>query len=392
MSAFSDLFFKRKIDKLEASLSRSTKNSQISLSRSAGSGYFETTTAAHVRFPFRVSTPLESFIVHISNFEERTSTAYSSITSVNGVWIGPAEIANGELTGKFSAAPTQVVTGSFALPTDGSAYSSATVSKQTFAVQPNVDYLISYGFTSDGTSIARSIGGCWRNGYAAQASQASPSNSLTAGYFAPFNSWVEVETTYQVPRIAMLGDSHTTGNAVSLPTFGSAIARYALAAGAIQINAGLGGSTLAEWNSTPTAQKWTKYASTGADAWINALGQNDIYVTTPPTLATMQANYYAFIAIAKPIFGNNMYVATIMPRNGTIPAGADALRIQYNDWLRTLPGRAVNVIDFAEAVDTARNSQIDARYVYTDNIHLGMAGNALLARTIIPGIGQRVTA
>jgi len=377
--------------------------SLMHLSRSAGTTYFENATAGHVRFPFRVGTTLESVVVNIENKDDRTNTAYTGAVTITSVWFGAAEIVNGELTGKYSGTPTQVLT-SFALPTDGTKYTSIEIPRTVFKFDPHVSYLVSFGFTTDGANYHRSIGGCWRGAFSTEAGSTNPS-TLQQGKFAPFTTWFNVRA--KAPRFAMLGDSHTTANNALFPVYQSPINLYALANGGVPVNIGHGGSQLTDWRSV-NQYKYQKYQVTLApedsiralaqtavrvDGLIIQGSQNDLY-NAGVTLATLRDNLIVTANACRTVFGPNIWAATMMPRNGSNQTPAqDAVRIQYNDWLRTLPAQIVGVVDFAAAIaDPANPSAIDSRYVDpVDLTHLTTAGCWRLAQTIPSGFGRNVT-
>lgn len=377
--------------------------SLMHLSRSAGTAYFETATNGHVRFPCRVGTTMEDVFLNIENRDDRTDTPYTGAVTITSAWAGPAEIVNGEMTGKFLGTPTQILTGPIALPTDGTKYTSALISRNTFRFDPHVSYLVTFGFTGDGSAFHRSIGGCWRGAFSSEAGSTNPS-TLTQSKFAPFTAWLSVRA--RAPRFGMLGDSHAVGNNALFPVFQSPINLFALANGGIPVNIGHGGSQLNDWRSV-AQYKYQKYQVTLAaedtirsyrqvavrlDGLIIQGGQNDLY-NGALALATVKDNFIVTANACRGIFGPNIWAATMMPRNGIHQTPAqDADRVAYNDWLRGLPSQIVGVVDFAAAIaDPVNPSVIDARYVDPDGVHLNTAGCWKLAESIPSGFGRNVT-
>jgi hypothetical protein len=366
-----------------------TSKAYVSVSRSAGTAYFMTGPLGITqRQPFRTGGNTKSFRIWFHNYDERSNTAYTGQCDISGVWMGPAAVdSDGNLTGQFASAPVQV-SGAITGPTDGSAFSTALVFPATFTISPNVDYLISYGLTTGSGTQHRSQGQCWTTASTANASQQTTTATATPGKFSVLDTWVEVNTTS--PRVAMVGDSHTACGAADLAVFDSVINKYAFANGVVPVNVGAGGSTFAEW-STLSDRRWQKYFtnSAGADAWILALGQNDIY-NSGLDLATVQANFKTVAAIGKQVFGPNMHLVTVKPRNIAGQEAYNAIRIQFNDWLRTLPCRAVNIFDIAAAVTDSTGNTIDSRYVLAaDNTHAPTAGTAVEARAITARLGSK---
>lgn len=365
-----------------------TSKAYVSLSKSAGTSYIlNGPLAITQRQPFSTGGNTKSFRVWFHNYDERSNTAYPGQCDISGVWIGKGAIdADGNLTGQFASAPVQI-SGAITGPTDGSAFSTAMVFPGTFTVAPNTEYIISYGITTGAGTQHRSQGHCWQTASTANAGQTTTSATATPGKLSALDTWVEVNTTS--PRVAMVGDSHTAAGAADLAVYDSPINKYALGNGIVPVNAGAGGSTFAEW-STLSDRRWQRYFSNGAgaDAWILALGQNDIY-NSGLDLATVQANFKTVAALGKQVFGPNMYLVTVKPRNIAGQEAQNAIRIQFNDWLRTLPCRAVNVFDVAKAVTDATGDALDARYVVVDNTHANTAGTAAESRAIVHRIGSK---
>jgi lysophospholipase L1-like esterase len=321
------------------------------------------------------------------NFEERTNTAYTGQCDITGVWIGEAEVNSaGVLTGQFKSAPTQI-SGAITGPTDGSAFSTALVFPATFTIDPAKEYIISYGWISGSGQQHRAQGFGWVTGSSLNAGQTTVGVTLTPSTLIGLNTWVEINGPSS--RIAWLGDSHSAGGASTLAVYDSPVNRLAWANGAVPINLGAGGSTFGEW-STESEYKWQRLITNNvsADGWVYQLGQNDIY-GLGTDLETCKTQSLAVMAIGRKILGPNMYLATIYPRNLAGMEAQNAVRIAYNDWLRTLPGRAVGIYDLAEAVTDSTGNVLDSRYVTVDNIHLGTAGNARVAGAVVHNIGKK---
>jgi hypothetical protein len=368
-----------------------TRKAYIALSRSGGTSYVTTGPGQWTqRQPFRVGAPVDSFRIHFRNFEERTGTAYAGTVDITGVWIGEAEVnSSGSLTGQFKpGAPVTKVSDAFSLPANGTGSAgTALIFNSTLKLVPHVEYIISYGITASGATIHRSQGRSWFTTSTSNASQATVGATLNPSTFSILNSWVEVNG--RAPRLAIVGDSHIAGGAADHPVYESLPNYLGWSHGFVPINAGAGGSTLAEW-STSTDYKWSKFSANqvSADAWILALGQNDIY-GAGETIANMKSQFATVAAIGKSVFGPNMYVSTVMPRNIAGQEAQNALRLEWNNWLRTLPHRAIGCLDFAEQVTTADGNSIDSRYLSADNTHLNSAGNSRIAMGVTISVTDR---
>lgn len=128
---------------------------------------------------------------------------------------------------------------------------------------------------------------------------------------------------------------------------------------------------------------------------IIQLGINDI---ANSTLEVMQTNLSALVAKFTGM-GLRVYATTLTPwatstdsfatlANQTVTAH-ESKRVDYNDWLRTLPVGLEGVLESADVAESSRNSgkwKITgaSNYATTDGIHPSVAMHALMAAAIPP--------
>lgn len=374
-----------KVTALEA-----TRKALVALSRSAGTEYTNAGPIAITqRQPFRTGGQCTSFKICFRNYDERTNTAYTGQVAVNGVWMGEAQLGtDGKPNGQFKGTPVQV-SGALTGTADGTMFSTAIIQSTTFAIDPAKTYIVSYGITADGTVLHRTQGQSWFTSSPLNADDPVISITLTSTKFSILETWVEVNT--RSPRVAWVGDSHAAAGAADLAVFEAPVNLYCFANGAVPVNSGWGGArTLELTNGNDT--RWLKHsqAAAGADAWVLAIGQNSIY-NDSLDLATLKSQLATVVGIGKNIFGPNMYLATILPRNVAGQEAQNSVRLAYNDWLRSLPHGALNCYDIAEKVTTTSDA-LDSRYIVADNIHMNTAGNAKQTHAIVHALGSRVVA
>lgn len=347
----------------------------VALTLSAGNdaSFKESIPAVHARYPFRLAADVRRFKVHIRNHNDRASAPYPGAIQFTGIWAG-AHAGSGA----FASTPTQV-SPAFTSNADASEYVTDWIEPSKFAIRKRLDYLFSLGYTtSEGQEVHKAIGGGWRGTTPADASVVNPSG-LIESKTMPLDIWLEVELSASVPVGVSLGDSLTCGTASTLPVYDSYAARHALANGYVHQIMAHHGSAMSNWVNTAN-WKWAKYAGLSKpDSVLWALGGNDL-TGTDMTLADAQARFMALLPLVKGL-SPNFYLANIMPRNGN--ASFNALRAQYNEWLDTLPGGAINVFDFAKSVESTTNKDtINPRFNSGDNVHLNTAGYAKNAASI----------
>ena len=115
--------------------------------------------------------------------------------------------------------------------------------------------------------------------------------------------------------------------------------------------------------------------SEGCTDAIVALGTNDL--TNGRTLVQMQADM-ALLAGELQGRGLRVHCCTVPPKTNstnTTPSASEAVRVAYNDWLRTVPLDMATCFETADTLETARNSGYwKTGDYYTDGIHVTAQG------------------
>lgn len=349
-------------------------------------------TAHHQRHPFQKAADIRRARIHIRNYNLYSETAQTGAINFTGVYFGAAATTSvGALNGLFSGTPTKVL-GAFSTPADGSEYVSDWFDLNYTAYTQG---MFSFGWTAaSGQPIYRSRMTTWYTGTPADAGVVNPSG-LTSTATTYFDIVVEVEVSATVRSGLYGGDSllfafdgggdpFPVGDPTSIRpqiVVDAWPERHALQHGHLPMLFGFSGSKLADFDDV-TAWKWTRWSGMSKpDFGFMGPGSNDLYDATSPAadLTTMQSRATKFIQNVRTVFTKNNYAQTILPRNSSNPpenhAPKDALRNQYNDWLRTLPLGLMNVFDFDEAMrDPADPSRLRPGVYGNDGTHLTHGG------------------
>lgn len=366
-----------------------TASVPLTLSGGTGAAPFQSTdTAKQIRWPVRIATATHRWRLHVRNYSDRASIAYTGALAVGGIFFGKQAVpASGVLAGAWAAQPTQVQ-GAFSTAADGSEWVSSWITDAAVQLQPYAEHMISLGYTCAAQTNQQGLGGCWTSAVPEDAGVLAPSRALDQQQYSPLDVWIEVEVDSHVPVGFFLGDSLTAGTGAALPVRDSYANRWALANGSIAQIAAHHGSTLDEWNAA-REWKWQKFSALSKpDFAYIALGANDIF--NGEALATVQARKQTIDGILRANFTSTFYLSTLLPRTGgATTGGKEAVRVAYNDWLGNLPGDAVQLFDLAAAIESTTGT-IAARYANADGVHLNTAGYARNARAITASLGSKV--
>lgn len=321
-----------------------------------------------VRFPLHLTPTIPRWRLHLRNHNDVTGQTGGPVT-LTGLWVGDGWDA------AFTATPQQVH-GAVTVPANGTEWVSPWISTPLGGGRR---MMLSAGLTNPAQTNILNPGGCWRNTSGSGASTAG--TAAPAGYslstWAPLSWWLEVESA--APVIAGWGDSNTAGTGTTLPVNDSWLSQYARSVGALPMHVAFPGTAMFQWASA-SDRRWHRYPSDlRPDAVIHFMGQNDIAGTD--SLAKMQARYNDTVGLLRGTVSPNVYLATITPSGRKTPA-QNAVRRQYDTWLRTLPGGARDVFDFGRAVSTD-DSTIASPFDSGDQLHFNTAGHAALAVAVI---------
>ncbi|WP_166461809.1 SGNH/GDSL hydrolase family protein [Paracoccus alkanivorans] len=205
--------------------------------------------------------------------------------------------------------------------------------------------------------------------------------------------------------VVAIGDSITDGNGAALnedvrwPDF---LSRRLAPEGVAVINAGISGGRLLSngmGESILARIDRDAFAVPGVDAVVLLIGTNDIAWPgssfapdeTPMTLERLQAGIAAVSAKSK-ARDMRLIVGTVPPFRGALPgtpmaatywtAGKDALRREFNDWLRKTD-LVDGLVDFDAVLrDPDDASRLKPAYDSGDRLHPSAAGNEAMAAAI----------
>ena len=217
-------------------------------------------------------------------------------------------------------------------------------------------------------------GGGWTN-TSNGANSAATVAGWTRGQTSPFHIWIEAEIPATTPVILANGDSISLGTATTDPVGDAWPAVYAYRQGAVPVLMGQHGSTLANW--VGSSHRWGLYKGlevSVVDAVLVNLGQNDL-ATTGMTVATLKARY-AEVTQALARYGAPIYTAGITP--STKPSDVEAVRREFNLWLRSLPHGERGYFDFPAVVGDSNDENLNPD-LSADGLHPNTAGQSLIA-------------
>lgn len=196
-----------------------------------------------------------------------------------------------------------------------------------------------------------------------------------------FHIWIEAEVPANIPVVCGHGDSITIGTASTDPVTDSYLARYAYKQGAIPVILAEHGSSLSGW--ITSNHRWNQYPgidlSKIVDVTITFLGQNDLAVAGL-TLAELKERYGKIHELIKTNIGGPIYVGAVTPSSKA--AEIEAVRKSYNAWLKTLPHNERGYIDFAKAVGTTDDENLNPEYS-ADGLHPNTAGHHEMSNEVL---------
>lgn len=353
----------------------------IPLSRPWGTGSGHTRRYADfsARIPLNLQVESTDGIrLGFSNVEYITETVYSAPVVIDRVFVGQGKRgADGNLTGEFVSTPVALLTEPISLPVDGSIVYTPWGAE---GVKLGRDTIVSYGYTSDGTSeYLYAHGTGWQTSNRYDAGRVTPLNFSGVGgvptVSVPFVVGTEIKTN--APRVLVIGDSHMVALASGVPMVGSPAAIGAGVGYVPRIHA-IGGTRYSTWaNNTKV---WDEVARSGADKVLLALGSNDLF-GGGATVADTQAHFLTVVGKIRASVGDvPIHVMEVFPRNREAAnSGMTAMMEEFNAWLHGLPGGVQSVIPTGNLIDPA-TGVIDARWISGDDVHLSISGNVRLAQ------------
>lgn len=156
-------------------------------------------------------------------------------------------------------------------------------------------------------------------------------------------------------------------------------ALYAYQQGALPVLMGQHGSTMANW--VTSNGRWGLYGGIErgvVDAVVVCLGQNDL-AAAGMDLATLKTRY-AEVRAAHARYKAPVYIGGLTP--STKAPAVEAVRRDFNTWLKTLPSGERGFFDFAAAVGDSADEDLAPAYS-ADGLHPNGAGQQLMADQVL---------
>lgn len=337
---------------------------QTAISITTGHGGGQTTGQGFVRGLQRIPAGATRARIGIRNWNPRYNMADSPAAALSNISLGRH---NGGTSQSLSWVSVQ---------SSGSTGTEGFLSRWVNLPEgmAGTDVLVAFGWQSSG-DVQNNIGYGFTGGSASNAiiGTGAAANTL------PFFIYLEVEIPAEVPRLAVFGDSISSGVSASKVMYDSWLDQYCRPRGIVPQHWSHSGDQGDSW-ADPQGKKWSLYGKdiVQADAVLYAMGSNMIFRPTTPTLQECIDVTVDNIKNIRKHISPNVYGATILPRTAVTGAG-ETLRRQYNAWMKASP-LFRDVFDMSAAVsldDETLNPAYDA-----DGIHLNTAGYAAMAAAI----------
>lgn len=347
-----------------------------------------TVTSRSIRIPFRVAGRVKASRIHIRNINYRTNTAYPGQVTLRTVNIGTAGTdSDGEPTSSFVATEDfpsgqRVIVRDTTVDDMGDGWTSWWI---TDGFKPGVNYMLTFGYQTNGQDIQTSMGGGWQtDGKPNNAELPSDPTAARTGRL-PFDVHLELVMENDTPRDVVIGDSIAAAANATMPVFEAPAAISSRQTARVSRLHTFGGAAFGEvfggaWTD-PNSLKWKEITDYGrADRLIIALGNNDI--NAGDSLQTLKDRISAVARIGTERISSNLTVCTITPRTSWAGTEKDTIRQEFNDWVRSFPAGVDAVADTARAVEDDTGTAPRSDYAVSDGIHFNTAGSKALAAAI----------
>ncbi|MFJ3030878.1 SGNH/GDSL hydrolase family protein [Rothia terrae] len=203
----------------------------------------------------------------------------------------------------------------------------------------------------------------------------------------PFDIWLEAEVPASTPVLAVFGDSLSSGVRAERPVADSPISLYAFAHNSLPVHYSASGDTMTSWIAAGDAgwkvNRWDGLSK--ADALLFSMGSNDVFANV--TLSGLQGKFAQSLALMSKRVkdGAPVYLTTILPRTNKVDTASvtsEAVRRQYNTWLKTQKGagNVKEVFDIVPAVSSDDETLMSAYDM--DGVHLNTVGYKAIADTL----------
>lgn len=196
----------------------------------------------------------------------------------------------------------------------------------------------------------------------------------------PFELWLEVEVPAATPAIGLVGDSNSVGVNTTIPIHDAWMSQYCRSMGYFPVLYGHSGDGMSA-SQTADHYKWNRWNHLDRpDMVVHANGANDLPATEGGvTLAQMQEWARAEWAISDAKISTNKHGAVLKSRESGVN---NTVRIQYNNWIKSLPDPLRDWQDISSPVTTGDKGGLLPQYISSDNTHMNTAGHAAIANSL----------
>ncbi|MDJ0321819.1 hypothetical protein [Pseudarthrobacter sp. PS3-L1] len=346
------------------------------LSMPGNGALVDTELTRHVRLPVKLFAAVDSWELVFKNFNDISSTNRGAIDMVD-VWIAKrASDGNGGFTQNFAEPPTKLgVPFRYSVGESSERYAITDIH---FQLEANVEYLISYAYTTPGGGPNHmGIGGSYLGTVPSGVASMSVTNTWSP--YTPLDVYIKAKASPDVPFYMYPGSSSETGLNTDYPLRDCWGWRHAEANGAIPALLGQSGASLDSYVSGSNYYRQKLSTTDPADKVIGHPGSNDIYGGA--SLTQVKTSLGQFGLFVRRFMGQTFELTEVFPRR-TETAAIKAVREGFNDYLRTLPLNALVCHNRASAV-TGTDGLMRAEFDSGDGIHLNTAGQHAMAAAII---------
>ncbi|TLF74059.1 SGNH/GDSL hydrolase family protein [Nocardia cyriacigeorgica] len=364
-------------------------------------------TQAGLRTAIRIPVTSTRWRIKMRNYG-MTGVAKTGFTG-KGIIVGrAARVTSGagttSRTGGFVGnTATTIVSGDFAIPGDGSWYTSPWVTNPANQFEAGVEYLIGIGYqTAASLAVQNTWGECfyWNN-FSTALNPATSSGTIHGGI--PLDFVVEYECTTTRSAWLWVGDSISEGvtgvrgtsgaNIIPQPLWMSYPQMWAARNNALVLNMSLAGIQTHQFLTTVFPQFFSRMdlAAAQLDGAVIATGSNDFFATPYRTDAQFKDDLTALMTQIRSVIGDSapIYLAAIIPRTDNLSGNTTRhnYRIFTNEWMASLPYGAAGFIDFDFVMRPSLNATALQVDMTTDLIHPSFKGSQLMAATVAGVVG-----
>lgn len=339
------------------------------------------------RTPFQPTAEATRYRIVVRNLDFRGDVVVRNPVTVHSIYLGRHA---GD--GLFDEAETARLSAGGEL-INGEPLTTEWFDADTLPLGPDGEYLLGISFSAPAsTQIGLSPAVGWvRSGV----SEGSMANDANLGEFGRIGMFLDVSIEFSfddpegaVPVVAVLGHSLNAGanDNPQVDHEGETSAWHQIWA---REHGGIGSSLAAvgAWttNFLPDSQKWALARQIDADIVSIWSSSSDLVSGAP--LDDVGVAWVAIVDQVRRAWPDAKIVAFTEPPRGASGEG-EALRIAWNDFLRSMPDQIDALVDIDEIVADANDPSVLASQYDGDGSHLSPEGNARVAQAFADAIAQ----